>query len=72
MEWEQVMQMWEQDVSATDEALSDLEGAGGLAGKKERGDEQAHKPVNTRCGNKTHWRPTTRCCVATSTVRWEH
>ena len=45
MEWEQVMQVWEQDVSATDEALSDLRGAGELAGKRKRGDKLAHLPV---------------------------
>ena len=44
-EWEQVLQVWEQDVSATDEALSDLRGAGELAGKRKRGDELAHQPV---------------------------
>ena len=36
-----VMQVWEQNVSATDEALSDLWGEGELAGKRERGDELA-------------------------------
>ena len=40
-----VMQVWEQDVSATDEALSDLRGEGELAGKRKRGDELAHLPV---------------------------
>ena len=35
-QWEQVMQVWEQDVSATYEALSDLRGAGEVAGKRKR------------------------------------
>ena len=41
------MQVWEQDVSATDEALSDLKNEGELAGKRKRGDElaMAHPPV---------------------------
>ena len=42
--WEQV-QVWEQDMSATDEALSYLRGVGVLAGKRKRGDELAHQPV---------------------------
>ena len=40
--------MWEQDVSATDEALSDLGGAGELAGKRKRGDELAHLRIPVR------------------------
>ena len=40
--WGMVMQVWEQNVSATDEALSDLRGEGELAGKRKRGDELVH------------------------------
>ena len=45
VEWGQVQQAWEQDVSATGEALSDSRGVGELAGKRKRGDELAHQPV---------------------------
>ena len=44
-EWGMVMQVWEQNVPATDEALSDLKGEGELAGKRKRGGELAHLPV---------------------------
>ena len=43
--WEQLQQVWELDVAAADEALSDLRGVGVLAGKRKRGDELAHQPV---------------------------
>jgi hypothetical protein len=42
---EQMLQACEQDMSATDEALSDLRGVGMLTGKRKRGDELAHQPV---------------------------
>ena len=42
---EQMLQACEQDMSATDEALSDLRGVGRLTGKRKRGDELAHQPV---------------------------
>ena len=39
---EQVLQVCEQGMSATDEALSDIRGMGVLAGKRKRGEELAH------------------------------
>ena len=42
---EQVLQVCEQDVSATDEALSDIIGMGVLVGKRRRGVELAHQHV---------------------------
>ena len=44
-EWGMVMQVWEQNVSATDEALSDLKGEWKLGGKRKRGDELVRLPV---------------------------
>ena len=41
----QVLQVCEQDMSATDEALSDLRGVGLLTGKRKREEELAHQPV---------------------------
>ena len=38
-------QVCEQDMSATDGALSDLRGVGLLIGKGKRGEEMAHQPV---------------------------
>ena len=43
--WEQLQQVWELDVSAADEALSDLRRVGVMAGKRKRGDELVHQPV---------------------------
>ena len=37
-----VLQVPEQDMSATDEALPDLRGMGVLAGKRKRGEELSH------------------------------
>ena len=42
---EQMLQACEQDMSATDEALSDLREVGRLTGKRKRGDELTHQPV---------------------------
>ena len=43
---EQMLQARGQDMSATDEALSDLRGVGRLTSKRKRGDELAHQPVS--------------------------
>jgi hypothetical protein len=42
---EQMLQACEQDISTTDEALSDLRGVGQMTGKRKRGEELAHQPV---------------------------
>ena len=42
---EQMLQACEQDMLATDEAMSDLRGVGLMTGKRKRGDELAHQPV---------------------------
>ena len=42
---EQMLQACEQDMSATDEALSDPRGVGRLTGKRKRGDELTHQPA---------------------------
>ena len=41
----QVLQVLEQDMTATDEALSDLRGMRVLASKRKRGEQQAHQLV---------------------------
>ena len=42
---EQVLQVYGQDMSATDDTLSDIRGMWVLAGKRKRGGELAHQPV---------------------------
>ena len=42
---EQMLQVCEQDMAVTDEAMSDLRGVGLLSGKRKRGDELAHQTV---------------------------
>ena len=42
---EQMLQVCEQDMDATDEAVSDLKGVGMLSGKRKRGDVLAHQAV---------------------------
>ena len=42
---EQMLQACEQDMSTTDEALSDMRGVGQMTGKRKRGEELAHQPV---------------------------
>ena len=43
--------------------------AGELAGKRKRENELAQQPVRHSLWEQTHWRPTTRCYLATSRVR---
>ena len=61
---EQVLQECEQDMSATNEALSDIRRVGALAGKWKMERGWLTSTRGTSCGNKAHWRLTLSCCSA--------
>ena len=63
---EQVLQECEQDMSATDETLSDTRRV------RERGEELAHQHVRHSLWNKAHWRLTVSCCSGVLMIRWRH
>ena len=52
---EQVLQVCEQDMPATDDALSDIRGMGVLADKRKGGGELLISMWGTRCGSRTRW-----------------